>query len=109
MTEQENLSEIVKRLVEAVNPEEIVLFGSRGRNRHHPGSDYDLLVIQSQPFGPGHSRLREIGRLEAAIGRLPLATDILLYSQDEVIRWKNSPNHVIGRALREGTVLYARH
>ncbi|TRO81811.1 nucleotidyltransferase domain-containing protein [Desulfuromonas acetexigens] len=109
MTVEKVLPEIVKRLVAAAQPEEIILFGSLARGEGRPDSDIDLLVIETEPFGPERSRLVEIGRLEAALGRLPHATDLLIYSRDEIKKWKDSPHHVIGRALREGTVLYARH
>jgi predicted nucleotidyltransferase len=109
MTDHETVQEIVQRLVSAAHPEQIILFGSRARNEAHDNSDLDLLVIESEPFSPSRSRLSEIGRLESAIGRLPLATDLLVYSRDEVERWRNSPRHVIARALREGRVLYDRH
>jgi hypothetical protein len=35
-------------------------------------------------------------------------TDVLVYSRDEAERWRKSLNHVVGRALREGKVLYER-
>ena len=109
MTNHEIVQEIVQRLVLAAQPEQIILFGSRAREGARDDSDVDLLVIENEPFGKQRSRLREIGRLESAIGRLSLATDLLVYSSDEIERWRNSPRHVIGRALREGRVLYARH
>ena len=109
MTQQEILQEIVQRLVKTVQPEQIILFGSQARDEAREDSDVDLLVIESEPFGPQRSRLEEIGRLESAIGRLSLSTDLLVYSRDEIERWRDSPRHVIGRALREGKVLYARH
>lgn len=109
MTEQETLQEIVQRLVAAAHPEQIILFGSRAQGKARSDSDIDLLVVESEPFGPQRSRLVEIGRLEMAIGRIPLATDLLVYSREEIDRWRNSSQHVIGRALREGKILYARH
>jgi hypothetical protein len=52
--------------------------------------------------------LAEIARLERSLGELPIAVDILLYSRREVAQFRNSLNHVVGRALREGEVLYVR-
>ena len=40
------LNEVVHRLVEAVDPDRIVLFGSRARGDAHPDSDIDLLIIK---------------------------------------------------------------
>lgn len=39
------LAEIVRRLVEAYQPERIYLFGSVARGDAGPNSDYDLLVV----------------------------------------------------------------
>ena len=39
------LAEIVRRLVEAYQPERIYLFGSVARQEAGPDSDYDLLVV----------------------------------------------------------------
>lgn len=39
------LSEIVRRLVAAYEPERIYLFGSKARGDEGPDSDYDLLVV----------------------------------------------------------------
>ena len=39
------LAEIVRRLVEAYQPERIYLFGSMARGDAGPDSDYDLLVL----------------------------------------------------------------
>ncbi|WP_305044544.1 nucleotidyltransferase domain-containing protein [Geoalkalibacter sp.] len=108
MTAMDALPEIVRRLVEAARPQRIILFGSWAKGTNRPESDLDLLVIEDEPFGPQRSRLREIGRLERAIGRLPYSTDILVYSRDEVQRWQSSSGHVIARALQEGTEVYVR-
>ena len=43
----ETLREIVRRVVEAVAPEKIILFGSAARGEMGPDSDVDLLVVKS--------------------------------------------------------------
>jgi uncharacterized protein len=100
------LKEMVDIIVEEFHPEKIVLFGSRARGDSTDGSDIDLMVIDSKPFDEQRSRFKEMGRMWHAIRKFCIPVDILLYSTDEVERWKNSINHVIARALREGKVLY---
>ena len=39
----------------------------------------------------------------------PFSKDILLYRQAEFDFWKDSPNHVVGRARREGKILHGEH
>ncbi|MEO5363530.1 MAG: nucleotidyltransferase domain-containing protein [Magnetococcus sp. DMHC-8] len=105
---QEMLDAAVRAIVDAVQPERIVLFGSRARGEEQTDSDVDLLVIESEAFGPFRSRFREVASLERAMGSLPMATDILVYSVEEVERLKTSANHIVTRAMREGKVLHAR-
>lgn len=47
-TEQEALDAVVVRLVEALDPQAIWLFGSRARGDHRPDSDFDLLVVAKE-------------------------------------------------------------
>lgn len=103
-----DLEAMVRSIVDAVQPERIILFGSLARGEERVDSDVDLLVIESEPFGPSRSRFHEIARLERAMGAIPLATDILVYTTEEVERLKSSVNHVVAHALREGRVLHAR-
>lgn len=49
-----------------------------------------------------------MARLWRVLAPFNVAKDILVYSSDEVERWRGSPNHVLARALREGQVLYER-
>ena len=102
------LAGIVRATVEAVAPERIVLFGSHARGDAGPDSDVDLMVIERSPFGPDHSRREEIRRIRRALWNVRIPVDILVFSQDEVEFWRDSPNHVIGQTLREGRTLYER-
>ena len=105
---EESLARIVRVIVNEVDPETVILFGSQARGDATPNSDVDLIVIESEPFDASCSRLREAARLYRALAHFPVTKDILLYSQGEVEYWKDSLNYVIARALREGRVLYER-
>jgi predicted nucleotidyltransferase len=102
------LRDMADELVRAVRPREVVLFGSRARGQAAPGSDVDLLVVENEPFGKNRSRRQELRRIRRALSRFRVPKDILVYSRDEVERWRNACNHVIARAYREGTVLYGQ-
>ena len=99
---------MVRTIVAEADPEQVVLFGSRGRGDHDEHSDVDFIVVEAEPFGPGRSRHREIMRLRRALGARGVGIDVLVYSVDEVEYWRDSLNHVLARALREGRVLYER-
>jgi predicted nucleotidyltransferase len=105
MTEEDQLlAEIVRRLVEAVNPDRIVLFGSRARGNAGPDSDVDLVLVKDSDEPP-HRRVLPAYR--AVIG-LGVPKDILWRTPAEVEDWSGVANHIIAHALREGRVLYEK-
>ena len=105
---QDLLDEMVNKIVKAVDPEQIILFGSRSRSDEKPGSDIDLLIIDSKPFDKMRSRRKEMAKIWRILSGFRIPKDILIYSQDEVEYWRDSLNNVVSRALREGKVLYER-
>lgn len=107
VTEKE-IQNLTKTIVRKVRPEKILLFGSQARQTAKPGSDVDILVVERKPFGPGRSRRHEMARLWKVLSGFPFPLDILVYSQKEFEYWSDSLNHVVGRAAREGRVLYER-
>ncbi len=102
------LDRMVKAIVDEVAPEQVILFGSRASGDATPDSDVDLVVVEAAPFGPGRDRRSEAARLCRALAYFGVSKDILVYSSDEVEYWRDSLNHVLARALREGQVLYER-
>ena len=98
------LAEIVRRLVQAVDPDRIVLFGSRARGDHRPDSDVDLLLVKPSVLPP-HRRV--IPAYEAMSGLL-VPTEILWRTAEEIREWSQVSNHFTTRALREGRVLYEK-
>jgi len=102
------LDQMVEKIVDEVDPEQIILFGSRARGDARAGSDVDLVVVESEPFGQERSKRLEAARLYRTLAGFGVSKDILVYSRDEVDYWRDSLNHVLARALREGRVLYER-
>lgn len=102
------IDQMVQAIVDEVDPQQVILFGSRARGDGEEDSDIDLIVVEAEPFGPERSRHEEMVRLYHALAGFPVATDVLVYSHDDVDYWRDSLNHVLARALREGRVLYER-
>ena len=102
------LRRMVAAIVDEVDPEQVILFGSRARGDGGMHSDVDLIVVEAAPFGEDRSRDAEETRLWRALARFHVPKDLLVYSRDEVEYWRDSLNHVLARALREGKVLYER-
>jgi predicted nucleotidyltransferase len=98
---EEMLQEIVRRIVAAVQPEKIILFGSAAREEMGPDSDLDLLVIKSCR----HRRetARRIRRRLIGIG---VPKDIIVATPEDIERYKDTIGLIYRPALREGKILY---
>lgn len=98
------LDEMVRRIRDAMEPERVVLFGSRARGASSSSSDFDLLVIaeSDQP------RYRRSASLYTKLASLPVEVDVVVYTPDEVQEWSAVPQAFVSTALREGRVLYER-
>jgi predicted nucleotidyltransferase len=104
----EVLDRMVEAIVREVDPEQIYLFGSYARGESGPDSDVDLLIVEREPFGVQRSRLAEITRVYDALRDFPLALDVLMYSREELEKWRDSLNHIAAQCLREGRLVYER-
>ncbi len=102
------IDQMVQAIVGEVDPEQVILFGSRARGDEREESDVDLVVLEAEPFGRERSRHKEMVRLYKVLADFPVSADVLVYTHDEVDYWRDSLNHVLARALREGKVLYER-
>ena len=104
----ELLEQMTAAIVQAVAPEQIVLFGSRAKGLDRPDSDIDFLIVEAEPFGLNHSRRKESAKVWKALGPFGIPADVLMFSTEEIAKWQHSRNHVISRAIAEGKVLYER-
>ena len=102
------LEEMVDAVVRETDPVRVILFGSRATGAAGPEADVDLLVVEGQPFGPGHTRHQELNRIRRALAGFTTPIDILVYTSDEVEKWKDTTNHIVRTILREGKVLFER-
>lgn len=99
------LPNVVGRIVRAVDPYRIILFGSRARGDERPDSDYDLLVILDRVDDRRATRIA----IRNAFADLPVAADVLVASIDEVDgRIPGRPTGATFWALQEGRRLYDR-
>jgi len=99
---EETLQEIVRRIVEAVAPEKIILFGSAVQGDMGPDSDLDLLVVKSNVHRRATAHLIE----ESLIG-IQIPTDIIVATPEDLERHKDTIGLIYRPALREGKVIYA--
>jgi predicted nucleotidyltransferase len=98
----EVLREIVRRIVAAVRPEKIILFGSAARDEMGPDSDLDLLVIKSC-----RHRRRTATKIERSLIGIGTPTDVIVATPDDIDRYKDTIGLIYRPALREGKTIYA--
>ena len=102
----QTIERMTKAIVDAVDPERVILFGSHARGDQRPDSDVDLLVVESEPFSATRSRRKEMARVLRALSAFTVPIDVLVYSRAEFEKWKSTAGHIVARAVREGDVLY---
>jgi predicted nucleotidyltransferase len=97
----ETLDDIIQRVVEIAQPEQVILFGSAARGDMGPNSDVDLLVVKD-----GANRRGLSARIRRNLYGIRAAVDVIVVTPDDLERFKDSHGLVIKPALREGTVVY---
>lgn len=98
------LDQITGAIVERFRPRRILLFGSRARGNAFPDSDYDLFIEMDTNLAP-LQRSTAVHRLFP--GRR-WAMDVIVFTPDEVRRWRNDIGSPVYSVEREGRTLYER-
>jgi predicted nucleotidyltransferase len=96
------LRDIIRRVVEAAQPDKIVLFGSAARGEMGPDSDVELLVIKGGKF----DRWRISTAIYRHLSGADAPVDVVVVTPEEVERYRNTHCLVICPALKEGKVVY---
>ncbi len=96
------IDEIVNRITEKFSPLKIILFGSYAYGSPTADSDIDLLVIKESSL-PRHQRSKEVRRI---LRGMKVAVDIIVYTPEEVEKWKGIDTAFITGVLKKGRVLY---
>ncbi len=104
--DDETIRQIRDRIVEACNPETIILFGSVARGETGPESDIDLLVVVDIPRGETvRSQIRALHGL--FMDRL-ISLDIMVLTPED-FRWgQHLPGHLARVAAKEGIRIYGK-
>jgi predicted nucleotidyltransferase len=101
----EKLQLLLDRIVPALEPEAVYLFGSRARGDFHEDSDYDLLVIVPDD-APKERRSMATAFEASRQSRVP--ADIIPCSRTGFERYKNSVGTLCYEANHFGVQVYGR-
>lgn len=98
------LEKILKKILEIITPEKVILFGSRATGLNEKDSDYDILIVKS-----GVKNKREISR---KIYRNLLGTnasvDIIIELPEILEKYKDSVGYIYKNILQEGKIIYGK-
>ena len=99
----EAIEQLVRRIIEIVQPLRIILFGSAAHGEMGPNSDIDLLVVMPE----GVHRRRTAQLLYRQIRGLGVPFDILVATPDDLERHSDNSGLIYQSILREGREVYA--
>ena len=105
MLTETQIQEAANRIVAALKPKKVILFGSYARGDATENSDLDLMVVAPENY-TNRRDMMKIGR--RAVGIMGIGVDVLVYSKDAFIEqfdWCSNPAYW---AIREGKILYAQ-
>ena len=98
------IDDIKSRIVEVVDPEKIILFGSYAYGKPSKDSDLDILVIMKSDL-PRYKRSVPIYR---ALAGILIPKDIIVYTPQEVKEWGNVPQAFVTTAVTRGKKIYEK-
>lgn len=98
------LREIVSRLVVALSPQRIYLFGSQARGEAGPDSDYDILIVVERLEEPSY-RLAQRGY--RSLRGVAAAVDVVVWDRRTFDARAHLKASFPATVLREGETIYA--
>ena len=98
------IQEITRRIVEALHPHRVILFGSRARGDARPNSDIDLFIEMDSTERPYYRH----GSARGALRGVRASIDVIVMTPEEVAARRNSLFSLVPIIEREGRVLFQR-
>lgn len=103
--DQSVIDELVRRIVDAVHPLRIILFGSAARGEMGPHSDLDVMVVMPE----GVDRLHTAMFIHRSLGDLKAPVDVLVASEADLERYRDTKGLIYRNVVHEGRAIYAAH
>ena len=97
------IDELIQRIVAAVHPLQIILFGSAARGDMRPESDIDVLIVMPE----GVHRRHTAQDVHQQLSGFPIPVDVLVATPEDLKKHANNIGLVYYRVLQEGKEIYA--
>lgn len=102
---EEVLSKIVQRLVDGLQPEQIILFGSYAYGEPTQGSDLDLMIVVADSSERPYRREQ---KAYACVGAVGVPKDLLVLTREEFESQACVVTSLARRVKEKGRILYER-
>ena len=102
MVDDKIIEAIKEKIINAVSPERIILFGSHSGGTAGADSDIDLIVIWESDLNP-HKRNLFLSRL---FPKRTFSLDIFAFTKEEAERLKDIAGTIVYEAFHHGKVIY---
>jgi predicted nucleotidyltransferase len=101
----ELLDEIVRRLVDALDPVGIYLFGSHAGGEPDKDSDVDLLIVVEDP----EASCRELARQgRRSLWGMCVPADLIVCTTADVEKWSRVACNLLHTVAEKGRLVYGR-
>ena len=98
------ISQIIKIIIDVIDPDSIILFGSRARGNAHDDSDYDICVLKS-----GIQERRKIAKLlYRALYVVDVPVELLVETPELFNSYKTNPHLIYRDIAKFGKILYEK-
>ena len=94
--------EIVRRILAAAKPDQVILFGSAATGQMKRNSDIDLLIVEPDSIDQHEHSVR----IRRALGNLGFPVDVIVISTERFEETKNIVGGIAYPAHKYGRVLY---
>jgi predicted nucleotidyltransferase len=94
----------IKEVLNQLDYDRIILFGSRARDDFSERSDYDILVVLHKSITI-EEKMKILANLRNQLAHKGIDADIILKSTEEVEYYKDKIGSVVKTALNEGVVI----
>ena len=101
---EDNLDHLTRRLVDALQPAQIYLFGSQAYGKPGTDSDLDLLLVMSRSAGEPIAFSRLARRV---IGDIGCGVDVVVRTAEEFDRRSSWPSNFEATVKLKGRLLYS--
>lgn len=100
--QDKKLEEIIDRILKVIQPDKIILFGSRARGESNKQSDYDLMVVSSNV----DKEWKVEGQIYKSFIGLDVPVDVIVTTPEKLEKHRNSIGYIYKKVLNEGITVY---